>query len=171
MIVFSVHLGERRGMDDIVIGGIGQHLIHSLEGIGEDLSGLFILGRFRVLETGMMIFRKNPCFKWKSGGKGSDGEEGFIFSDDTVSLLEFLPNDITEDTSVFIVEIGFGSFNLFTHPFRDDGEGDDLRMGMFQRGPCCNPMVFEDEDVSKTLVTPQIDDPLAVGQQDVLYIF
>jgi hypothetical protein len=32
-------------------------------------------------------------------------------------------------------------------------------------------MVFEDEDVSEALVSPQIDDPLAVGEQDIIDIF
>jgi hypothetical protein len=154
MVVIHVRLRERGGVDDIVIGRVGQHLIDSLESVGEDLSCLFILERFHVLETGMVGFRKNPGFKWKSGGKGSKGEKGFVFSDDTGSLLEFLPDDITVDTSIFIIKIGFSSFNLFTHSLRDDGKGDNLRMGMFQRGSRRDPMIFKDEDVSKTLVTP-----------------
>jgi hypothetical protein len=43
-------------------------------------------------------------------------------------------------------------------------------MGMFQRGSRCDSMVFKDENISKALVTPQINDPLAVGQQNILYI-
>jgi hypothetical protein len=121
-----------------------------------------------VLETGIMGFGKNPCFKRKSRGKGSDGDEKFVLGDDTMFLLELLSNDIAEDTPVFIMEIGFGPCNLFAHPFRDNGEGDDLGMGMFQRGPCCDAMVFEDEDVSEARVAPQIDDPLTVRQQDIL---
>jgi hypothetical protein len=155
-------------VNHIVVRRIREHPIHFLEGVGEDLSGLLILGKLHVLETGIMGFGKNPCFKGKPGGKGSDGEEGFVLGDDAMFLLELLANDITEDTSVFIVKIGFGSFNLFGHPFRDNGEGDELRMGMFQRGPRCDAVVFEDEDISKARVAPQIDDPLTVGQQDIL---
>jgi hypothetical protein len=171
MIVLTVHLWKRRGVDDIVIRRVGKHVIHPPEGVGEDLSCLFILGELHVLKTGMMSFGKNPCFKRKSRGKGGDGEEGFIFDDDTVFPLELLSDNITEDAAVFIVKIVFGPFDFFNHSFRDDGKGDDLRMGMFQRGPRCDAVVFEDEDISKTPVTPEIDDPLAVGQQDLLHIF
>ncbi len=116
-----------------------------------------------MLKTGMMNFWKNPCLKGKSGGKGSDGDERTIFSDDPVFLLKLLPNDITIDTSVFIGEIVFGSFDLFAHRRGDDGKGDDLRMGMFQRGSRRDAIVFEDEDISKPLVPPQIDDPFTIG--------
>jgi hypothetical protein len=171
MIVLRVHLWGGGRVNNIVIRRISEHLIHFLEGIGEDLSCLFILEKFHVLETGIMGFGKNPCFKWKSGGKGSEGEEGFVLGDDAMFLLELLSNDVTEDTPVFIIKIGLGSLDLFAHSFRDNREGDDLRMGMFQRGPCCDAVVFEDEDISKAMVTPQIDDPLTVGQQNILYAF
>src|SRR5512139_1815859 len=95
---------------------------------------------------------KNPRFKWKSGGKGSDGKEGFILGDEAMFLLEFLSNDIAEDTPVFIMKIGFGPNHLFAHPFRDDGESDDLGMGMFQRGPRRNAVVLEDQDISEARV-------------------
>jgi hypothetical protein len=44
-------------------------------------------------------------------------------------------------------------------------------MGMFQGSSCSDPMIFKDEDVSKTLVAPEIDDSLTVDPQDVFYIF
>ena len=119
----------------------------------------------------MMGFGKDPGFERKPGGEGGDGDERLIFGDNAVFLLKLLSNDIAEDTPVFIMEIRLGSLNLFAQPLRDDGKGDDLRMGMFQGGPCCDAVVFEDKDVSETLVAPKIDDPLAVGQQDILHIF
>jgi hypothetical protein len=117
----------------------------------------------------MMAFGENPRLEWKSGSIGSDGDEELVFKNDTASLLEFLPDDITEDTSVLITKIDFGSFDLFGHPLWNDGEGDDLRMRMLERSPCRNSVVFEDEDISKTLIPPQIDDPLAIGPQDILH--
>jgi hypothetical protein len=42
---------------------------------------------------------------------------------------------------------------------------------MFKRSPCGDPVVFKDEDISKPLVSPQIDNPLPIGQEDVLYTF
>jgi hypothetical protein len=102
----------------------------------------------------MMGFGKDPCFEWKSRGKGSNGEEGFILSDDTLSPLDFLPDDVTKNASIFIIKIGFASLDLFAHSFWYDREGDNLRMGMFQGGSCRDAMVFKDENISKALVTP-----------------
>ena len=150
-------------MNDVVVRGIVEHLIHSLKGLREDLSCLFIMDRFHMLETGMMGFGENPCLEWKSGSNGGDRDEVLIFEDDTTSLLKLLPNDITEDTAVFVPKIGFGSLDLLGHPLWDDGKGDDLRVRMFERGPRRNSVVLEDEDISKALILPQIDDPLAIG--------
>ena len=124
-----------------------------------------------MLEAGMMGFGKDPGLEWKPGGERGDREKRAVLGHKPVFLLKLLSDDIAEDTTVFIVEIGLGSFNLLAHPPRDDGKGDDLRVGMFQRGSCCDAVVLENKDVSKTLVSPEIDDPVAVGQQDILHIF
>ena len=116
-------------MDDVVVGRIAQHPVHPLEGIGEDLSSLFIERGFHVLETGVMGFGKNPCLEWKTGGKGGDGEKGLIFADDPFFLLKLLSDDITEDAPIFILEIDFGPFDLLGHPPWNDRKGNDLRGG------------------------------------------
>jgi hypothetical protein len=169
MVMVTVQLWGKGGVDDVVIRRVFEHPVHSVERIREDLGGMFIQGGFHMLETGIMDFGKNPCLKWKSGGKRGDGEEGLVFADDTAFLLKLLSDDITEDTPVFILKIGFGPFDLFGHPSWNNRKGDDLRVGMLQRGPSRNPLVFEDEDISKSLVTPQIDHPRAVGPEDILY--
>jgi hypothetical protein len=171
MVIIAIQRREGGGMNDVVVRGIVKHLIHPLKGLREDLSGLFVMDRFHMLETGMMGFGENPCLEWKSGGKRCDGDEELIFDDDTTFLLQLLPNDITEDTPVLVVEIGFGPFDLFSHPLRDDGKGDDLRVRMFERGPRSHSVVFEDEDILKTLIPPQIDDPLTIGPQDIFHRF
>jgi hypothetical protein len=122
-----------------------------------------------MLETGIMGFWENPCLKWKSGGERGDREEGLIFDDEAAFLLKLLPDDIAEDTPLFIMKIIFGPFDLFGHPSWDDWKGDDLRVGMFQRGPSCYSMVFKDENISKPLITPQIGYPLTIGPEDILH--
>jgi hypothetical protein len=44
VVVLTIHLWGGGGMNHIVIRRVREHLIHFLEGIGEDLSGLLILG-------------------------------------------------------------------------------------------------------------------------------
>ena len=158
-------------MNNIVIRRIREHPVDSPEGIGENLSCRLVLRKVHLLEAGMMGFRKNPGFERETGGEGCDGEERFIFSDNPVFLLKLLPNDVAKDAPILIVEICLGPFNLFAQPPRDDGEGDDLRMRMFQRRPCGHAVVFKYKDVPKTLVSPEIDDPIAVGQKDIPHIF
>jgi hypothetical protein len=121
-------------MEDVVIGRVVEHLMQPVKGFGKDLSSLSIERGFHMLETGIVGFGENPCFKWESGGEWGDREEGLIFDDETVLLLKLLPDDIAEDTPVFILKIIFRPFDLFAHPLWNDGKGDDLRVGMFQRG-------------------------------------
>ena len=155
-------------MYDIVIGRVVEHLMQPAKSLRKDLSSLFIERGLHMLETRIMGFWENPCLKWKSGGEWGDREEGLIFNDKTVFLLKLLSDDITEDTAVFIMKITFGPLDLFVHPCWDDGEGNDLRVGMFQRGAGSHPMVLEDENISKPLVTSQISHPLTVGPKDIV---
>jgi hypothetical protein len=120
-----------------------------------------------MVEAGIMGFRKNPCLKWKSGGKRGDGKEGLVFNDDAALLLNFLSDDITEDAPVLIIEILFGPIDFFSHSPRDNRKSDELRVGMLQRSPGCDTVIFEDEDISESLVIPQINDPVTVGRQNV----
>ena len=158
-------------MNDVVVRGIVKHLIHPVKGLREDLSCLFIMDRFHMLETGVMSFGKNPCLEWKSGGKRGDGDEVLIFDDDTTFLMKLLPNDITENAPILVMEIGSGPFNLFSQPLGDDGKGDDLRVRMFERGPRSQSMVLKDEHILETLISSQIDDPLTIGPQDIFNRF
>jgi hypothetical protein len=134
MVIFVVHLWKGGGVNDVVIRRIVKHLIHPLEGVGKDLSSLFILEGLHMLETGMMGLRKDPRLKWRSGGERGNRDERLIFIDDPASLLKLLADDIAEDTSVFITKIVFCPFDLLTHSLRDDGEGNDLGVWMFERG-------------------------------------
>jgi hypothetical protein len=116
-----------------------------------------------------MTLREDPSFKRKSRGERRNGEEGLIFSDDPTFRLDFLTKDITKDTAVFVVEIIFGSFDLFADPDRDDGEGDDLGMGVFERGPCGQSMIFKDHHISKPWIPSQVDDSFPIGPEHILH--
>jgi hypothetical protein len=105
MVIISIQLRERGGMNDVVVRGIVKHPIHPLKGLGKDLRCLLVMDRFHMLETGIMGFGKDPCFERKSRGKRRDGDEVLIFNDDTSLLMKLLPNDITENTSVLVMKI------------------------------------------------------------------
>jgi hypothetical protein len=38
---------------------------------------------------------------------------------------------------------------------------------MLERSPGCDTVIFKDEDISESLVIPQIGDPVTVGCQNV----
>jgi hypothetical protein len=120
-----------------------------------------------MLITGVMGFRKNPCLKGKSRSKRSHREEGIVFEDEAALLLNLLPDDITEDAPVFIIEIIFRPLDLLCHSPGDDGESDDLGVGMFQRSPCCHSMVLKYENISEPLIILEIGNPVSVGCQDM----
>jgi hypothetical protein len=171
MVVLRIQFREGGSVNNVVIRGVREHPVDSPEGIGEDLRCRFVLRKVHVLEAGMMGFGKDPGFEWKPGGERGDGDERFVFGDNAVFLLKLLSNDVAEHAPVLVVEICLGPLNLFAQPPGDDREGDNLRMRMFQRRPCCDAMVLKDKDVPKTLVAPQIGGPIPVGQQDISHIF
>jgi len=126
VIIVAVLLWEGGGMDDVVIGRVIQYLLQPPKGIGEDLSGLTIEGPFCQFITRLVTFRKDPGFKGKSRSKGSDGNEPLILRDDPFPLLEFLPDDIAKDATIFIKKVVFSPIDFFPHPGGDDGKGDNL---------------------------------------------
>jgi hypothetical protein len=167
MVMLRFQSRKGGGVDDIVIGRVVQNPIHPTERLGKDLGSLLIDGGIHMLITGVMGFGKNPCLKGKSRGKRSHRDEGVIFEDEAAFLLNLLPDDITEDAPVFIIEIIFRPLDLFNHSSGDDGESDDLGVGMFQRCPCCDSMVLKYENISEALILLKIGNPVSVSCQDM----
>jgi hypothetical protein len=109
---------------------------------------------------------KNPCLKRKPRGKRGDGKEGLIFKDDAALLLEFLSDDITEDTPVLIIEIVLSpSISSTTLPGRS--EGRRVESGNAPEKPCCHAMVLKYENISEPLIILEIGNPVSVGCQDM----
>jgi hypothetical protein len=169
MVMLRFQSRKGRGVDDVVIGRVVQNPIHPVERLGKDLGSLLIEGGIHMLITGVMGFGKNPCLKGKSRSKRSHRDEGIIFEDEAALLLNLLADDITEDAPVFIIEIIFRPLDLFNHSPGDDGESDDLGVGMFQRSPCCHSMVLKYENISEPLIILEIGNPVSVGCQDMCY--
>jgi len=169
VVVIVIPFWKGRGMDDVIVGRVVEHLMQTVKGLRKDLSGLCIERGFRMLETGVVGFGEDPCLKGKPGSERSDGEKILILGDDAVSLMKLLSNNVAKDTPVFVAKVILGPFDLFAHPLWNDGKGDDLGMGMFQRSASSDPMVFKDKDITESLVTPQIDHALAVGPKNVLH--
>jgi hypothetical protein len=124
-----------------------------------------------VFKVRMVLLGENPCLKGEPRGKGRKGDKGLIFADDTNSLPYLLVHDVAEDTAFLVLEIVPGALNFLTHAPRNDGEGDELGMGVFQGGACSHAVVLEDEDIAEPWVTLEVGDPFAVGPEHVLHCF
>jgi hypothetical protein len=119
----------------------------------------------------VMLLGKDPRLEGKSRSKSGHRDKALIFADHPDFLLKLLPHDIAKDTSVFVLKIVFGSFDLFTHSSRDDRKGNQLGVGVLKGSSRGHAVVLEDEDISKPLVSFQIEDPLAIGPQNILHGF
>jgi hypothetical protein len=67
--------------------------------------------------------------------------------------------------------VGPAAVEFFYHAGRDDGQGDELGVAVFQRGAGRDPVVFEDENVAEAQILPEIDHAVAIGPEDVLDFF
>jgi len=110
---------------------------------------------------------KNPCFKGEPGSKRGNRDESLVLADDAFSLVQLLSDDVTEDTPVFVLEEVLGTLDFLGQSSWNNGEGDDLRVRMFQRGPGRHAVVLEHEHMAKPHIPSQIRDSFTVGPQDV----
>jgi hypothetical protein len=67
--------------------------------------------------------------------------------------------------------VGSAAVDFFQHTGRHNGERDQLRMAMLQRGAGGGAVVFEDEDIAKAQVFFQVDDAVPIRPQHVFDLF
>ena len=146
-----------------------EHMIDSLESVGKNLGGLLIFEWFHVFEMRVMRLGKDPCFKGKAGCERSDCHKRWVLGDDPAPLLHFLPDDIAEDAPIFVLEVSPAPFDLLVDTRGDDGEGDELRVRMLEGGSRSDPVIFEDQEVSKAPVADEIKDAFPVSPEDIFH--
>src|ERR1700730_10551687 len=95
---------------------------------------------------------QQPHFKRKTWCIGCQSNEMLIFSDDPLPGIALLPDNVAKNAALFLVVIVPAIVDLFAHATRNDRQGDQLRVRMFQRSARCFAVIFENEDIAKALV-------------------
>ena len=100
------------------------------------------------LECRRMHLRQDPHLKRCAGCKRRDRYKMFILTDDPDILLNFLPDDIAKDTPFFILVVGEGPGKLGDDHPRKNRQGNELRVGMFERSSGSFSEIFKNYNVS-----------------------
>src|ERR1035441_8800043 len=167
--VVMVHswLLDRGGVDHQVIGWIVEHLVGAhqevLQGLGQSLINV----RRRILKSRFVPLGHDPCFEWKTGRVGSDGQEAVAVGNDAYSGLGLLPEDVAKNAALFVNVILLRAFEFLNDVLGNNGQGDQLPVAMLQGRSRRCPMILEDQDVLEAAVLLQIDDAIAVRPQNV----
>ena len=117
-----------------------------------------------------MLLGIDPGLEGEPGRKGDHDQEVPGLLDDALGRGKLLVDDIAEDAALLVVVVGFGAVQLFLHELRDDRRGDDLRMGVVQRGTCGPALVLEDQHIAQAAVALQVQDPVAVGPEHFFHL-
>src|SRR5262245_25608443 len=115
-----------------------------------------------------MSLGKNPCFKWKARRVGSDDGKVLIFVDDADTRVQFLADDIVIDTSFLKGEMGLVFVDLFPYELRNDRQGYELGVSVFQRSAGGLFMILENQDIAEPFVFLQVQHVILEGPKDVL---
>ena len=119
------------------------------------------------MEVGSMAAGEDPAFEREAGGVGRDDEEVVGLEDDAVLGDDLLLEDVAEDAAFAELEVAAGAVDLFLNAFGNDGQGDELGVGVLERGAGGLAVVLEDEDVAEAGVFGQVEDAIAEGEEDV----
>src|SRR3972149_11426173 len=79
-----------------------------------------------------------------------------------------LPDNITEDATLFVVVVFLCPVDLLNHVSRNNRERNELGVGVIHAGPRRLAVVFKKEDEPKALVFFKVQHPVPVAPQDLL---
>ena len=85
--------------------------------------------------------------------------------------LHFLANHVAENAALFFVVVALGVIHFLAHPFRDNRQRDQLRMGVFQGRAGGLAMILVEQDIAKTAVVFQVQHAVAIGPENFLHAF
>src|ERR1041384_4657070 len=107
-----------------------------------------------------MLLRQNPRLKRKARRVWSQRQEVFVLIHNARSVINFLPDDVAENAALFVQEILLCALQFFDHVDRNNGQRDQLRMGVLERFTRSFTVVLENEDVLEPLVLLQVENTI-----------
>src|SRR2546422_835295 len=168
VVKLAGRLVQGRGVQDEIERGRAQDPIQPAQRVREDPRQGLELELLALLEVGGVPLGQHPHLERKPRGEGRDGEELGVLPHDPAPVADLLMDDVAVDTAFLILIVFTAAGDLVHHVGRDDGQRDQLRVRVLQRGPGGLAVVLEDQDVAQPAVFPQVQDAVAVCPEDVL---
>src|SRR3989442_11666014 len=144
--ILERRLVDGRAVEHEVVRRIVQRAVHAAQEVSEHAGQRAQLIQARVLEGRAMPGGQDPSLEGKARGEGGDRHEAVPVDDEPSATAPLLAHDVTPHAALLDVpELG-GAGQLLGDHDRDDGERDELRMRMLQRGAGGLAVILEDED-------------------------
>src|SRR5713101_4034880 len=160
---------DRRGMDHQIISGTVQNRVETQQRILHHPRQRRIDGALIVLEGRAVDLRQNPHLKRKPRRIRGEGDEMLVVADYPYAGVLLLADDVAEDAAFFLVVVVPAAFHLLVDQLRHDGQGNELRVRMLQRGASRFAVILEDQDVAEALVVLQVEHAVAIRPEDILH--
>src|SRR6266571_2726797 len=161
-------LVQRRGVQDEVERRRAQSPVQPAQRVRKEPRKRFELELLALLEVGGVPLGQHPHLEREPRGEGRDGEELGVLAHDPAPVADLLMDDVAVNAAFLILIVFTAAGDLVHHGGRDDGQRDQLRVRVLQRGPGGRAVVLEDQDVAEPGVFPQVQDAVAVRPEDVL---
>jgi hypothetical protein len=89
--------------------------------------------------------------------------------DDPDRGFGFLRHDVAVDASLLVIEILARSVDFLLNAPGNNGQGDELRMRVLQHRACRFAMIFAEQQISQSRITPEIQHAVAIGPKQIFY--
>ena len=167
MEILERRLVDGRAVEHEVVRRIVQRAVHAAQEVSEHAGQRAQLVQARVLEGRAMPGGQDPSLEGKARGEGGDRHEAVPVDDEPSATAPLLAHDVTPHAALLDVpELG-GAGQLLGDHDRDDGERDELRVRMLQRGAGGLAVILEDEDGLEAAILLEIEHALTEGEQDL----
>ena len=118
-----------------------------------------------------MLLGQDPGLEWETRRVGSEGEEVLVFRDHARAGFGFLPDDVAEYAALLVDVVLLGAFDLFGDVNGKNGQRDELRVRVLERGAGSLAVILEDEDVLEATIFLEIENTVAECPEHVFDTF
>ncbi len=139
-------------MEDEVVGRVVEDRLDLLKHLLQDLCEILQQIGSDFSEICRVSLGKNPELEWEPGGKRGKADHLRCFHHQALSFGEFLMDDVAKDASLLLIEVKIGPFQFLHDPFGDDGECNELSVGMAQGGSRGFSKVLKDQQVTESFI-------------------
>src|SRR5260370_15168078 len=110
-----------------------------------------------------MVFWQQQKLERKPRRIRSDHHEPFVFENQSAPVMALLVDYVAENTALLQGIIVPGSLQFLLDTQLHDGQGNQLRVWMFETGARFGTVVLENQEIAKPHVFRQVQNAVAVG--------